>query len=190
LNLLSGPPRSFSTERLVISRGERRDAHDLYAAARESIEQAHPFLPWCHPDYVIAESKAWLGLVAREWRADSAYSFVIRDQHGRLIGGCGINRIGDGYIGNLGYWIRSTEIGRGYATEAAMGLARYGFAALKLGRIEFVMSVRNGASRAVAKKCGARYEGEMRNALLLHGAYHNAHLYGLISGDLTPMQSS
>lgn len=185
MNLLSGPPRGFRTDRLVISRGERRDAHDLYTAARESIHQVHPFLPWCHPDYTIAESKAWLSLITREWRADSAYSFLIRDQDGRLVGGCGINRVGDGYVGNLGYWIRSTETGRGYATEAARGLAQYGFEALKLGRIEIVMSIHNAASRGVAKGCGASYEGEMRNALLLHGKYHNAYLYGLIPGDLT-----
>ena len=185
LNLLPGPPKRFSTGRLVISRGERRDAHDLYVAVRESITQVDPYLTWCHPDYSIGESKAWLTLVTREWRADTAYSFLILDHHGRLIGGCGINRVGDGHVGNLGYWIRSSETARGYATEAAIGLGRYGFKALKLGRIEIVMAVHNSASRKVAQRCGASYEGEMRNALLLRGKYHNAYLYGLIPDDVS-----
>ena len=102
-----------------------------------------------------------------------------------MIGGCGINRDGDGHVGNLGYWIRSSETARGYATEAAIGLARYGFKALRLGRIEIVLGVLISACRKVAQRCGASYEGEMRNALLLRGKYHNAYLYGLIPDDVS-----
>jgi len=36
------------------------DADDLYTAARESIVEVYPWLSWCHPEYSIEESRAWM----------------------------------------------------------------------------------------------------------------------------------
>jgi hypothetical protein len=36
------------------------DANALYAAAKESAVELQPFMPWCHPDYRIDESRSWI----------------------------------------------------------------------------------------------------------------------------------
>ena len=68
-------------------------------------------------------------------------------------------------------------MGLGYATEATKGLINYGFKELSLYRIEIIMSVRNIASRLVAEKAGASFEGTLSNRLFLHGDLHDAYLY-------------
>ncbi|WP_019640634.1 GNAT family N-acetyltransferase [Paenibacillus fonticola] len=57
----------------------------------------------------------------------------------------------------LGYMISPSYWGRGYATEAAQLLIRYGFEALGLRRIEARCASTNPASERVLQKCGMSY---------------------------------
>jgi ribosomal-protein-serine acetyltransferase len=143
------------------------------------------FLPWCHPEYDITESRAWLARIEPDWEAERAYNFaIISSQTGQFLGGVGLNRIDEHPVANLGYWIRSSATAQGIATEATVGLARYAFAHLAMMRVEIVMSIENTPSRRVAEKAGAVYEGILRNRLLLHGRGHDAHSYSLLRSDV------
>jgi RimJ/RimL family protein N-acetyltransferase len=106
---------------------------------------------------------------------------VIIDPAGDIVGSAGLNAIDEANgRANLGYWLRTDRAGHGYATRATVLLANYGMATVGLHRVEIVMSVENEASRAVARRSGAAYEGVLRNRLLLHGRLHDAHSYSLI----------
>lgn len=171
---------SFTTKRLIVRCHEKNDMEPLYEAARESIKQVYPFLPWCHPNYKKNDSKIWLEHSASQWASNNAYNFAIYDKlSGRFIGGCGLNRIDDHPVANLGYWIRSSEMNKGYATEAAIGLIEYGFRNLSFFRIEIIMSVNNPASKLVAEKSGGIFEGILKNRLSLHNTLHDAFLYAV-----------
>lgn len=174
-------PVSFSTQRFYIRRYVLADARFLCEAARESIEHVYPFLPWCHPEYSIDDSRSWIRSVEPEWKAGNQYSFAIYDSpaHNRLLGGCGLNRIDEHPVMNLGYWVRTSELGSGIAPEATRALANFAFEHLNVARIEIVMSVRNDASRRVAEKVGAAYEGKLANRLAIHGKLHDAYMYSL-----------
>ena len=170
----------FETERLVIRRYQTTDIEALYAAARESIEEVSRFLPWCHPDYSIAESKQWVTLVIKNWGVSNLFSFVIEEKSSRrFIGSVGINAVDLHPMVNLGYWLRSSETGKGYAIEAAQGIIDWTFAELQSQRIEIILSVENNPSKKVAEKTGARHEGILASRLLLHGRHHDAHLFAL-----------
>ena len=162
------------------------DADALYEAARESIEELSPWMPWCHPDYAIEESREWLASRADVWEAGAEYNFKITDaQTGRYLGGVALNQIDKGNrAANLGYWVRTSATGRNAATRAARLIARFGFEELKLVRIEIVAAVENRASRRVAEKVGAVREAVMRKALLLHGVAHDAVLTSLVEEDM------
>lgn len=182
LNLVSSqPPHSFKTRRLVMHRCDPKFTDALFEAARSSVKEVYPFLPWCHPGYQKSESEQWLSFAASQWNAGSSFSFSIfdhTDQH--LLGGCGINMLDEHPVANLGYWIRTSATGKGFATEATLGLADFVFRHLAVLRLEIIMSVKNSASRQVAMNAGAEFEGTLRNRLLLHGQCHDAHLYSLI----------
>lgn len=64
----------------------------------------------------------------------------------------------------IGYWIASGHWGRGFATEAASTLARFGLSS-GLPRIQIQCDPRNAASAQVALRAGFSFEGVLRSAL-------------------------
>lgn len=174
-------PTQLETNRLILKKAQPSDADDLFKAARDSIDEVYPFLPWCHPNYEIHESRGWLETVQKDWESRSGFAFLIRDRDdGRVLGGCGLSRIDEHPVANMGYWVRTGATGRGVASEAARAVANFAFDELGLIRVEIIMSVNNPGSRRVAEKTGASREGTLRNRLRLHGTNHDAHIYSLI----------
>jgi ribosomal-protein-serine acetyltransferase len=162
------------------------DAQELYEAVRESIEELQRWMPWCHPDYSIEETRAWLSLRDDAWKNGADYGFRVADARSdRMLGGVGLNQINNDYrAANLGYWIRTSATGRGVATRATRLLARFAFEELNLVRIKIVAAVGNLASQRVAEKVGAVREGIMRKALIIHGTVHDAVLTSLVAEDM------
>ena len=158
----------------------------LFEAIRESINEIYPWLPWCHPEYSMEDSSAWVQSRDEAWDADREYSFVILDQrNARFAGGVGlgqVNRINQ--MANLGYWVRTSCTRRGAATAATRLIAEFGFRELGLQRIEILAAVGNDASQRVAEKAGATKEGTLRNRLLNHGKPTDAVLYSMIPEDI------
>lgn len=184
-------PLHFLTPRFTVRRYMLEDDEALFEAATESIDQVYRFLPWCHPNYSIEDSRGWLRTIKSSWRDKQAYAFAITDEAtGRLLGGCGLNTIDENPVANLGYWVRTSEINRGIASEATRGLLNFGFEHLGLIRIEIMMSTRNPASQNVAINAHAKLEGRLRNRLQLHGEIHDALLYSLVPKDMITDRSS
>jgi ribosomal-protein-serine acetyltransferase len=159
------------------------DADDLFHAARESIEDAHEWLPWCHPHYSLQEAKDWTSnqeVLASDGRE---YNFAVTDEQDRFLGGCGINQINRIHrFGNLGYWVRTSATGRGVAPRAVALVARQAFASTDLVRLEILCAVGNTRSERVAVKAGAVREGMLRRRLFLHGRAHDATLHAIVRG--------
>ncbi len=81
----------------------------------------------------------------------------------------------------IGYWIRTSETGKGYITEAVNALTVYGFGELKADRIFIRCDDRNPASARVAEKAGYQLEGIMRNDSLANdGSLRSTRLYARI----------
>jgi RimJ/RimL family protein N-acetyltransferase len=157
------------------------DADALYAAARESIADMSPWLPWCHPAYSIEEAREWSKSRADQARGGASYEFVIAGEGDRFLGGCGINQINRIHgFANLGYWVRSAEAGRGVAPAAVARAAHLAFTSTDLVRLEIVCAVGNTRSQRVAEKAGAVREGVLRDRLVLHGTAHDAVMYSLV----------
>lgn len=162
------------------------DVSPLFEAARESIAEVSPWLPWCHENYSIEETREFIA--SRELASEGGewYSFGIFEQDGnRFLGGVGINFINRVHqTGNLGYWVRTSAAGRGVATSATRAVARFGFEQLGLQRIEIVAAVDNVPSQRVAEKSGAVREGVSRKRLLIRGKSMDAVLFSLVREDL------
>ena len=160
------------------------DVADLYEAARESIPEVHPWLPWCHPGYATEDARYWIEHQIAAFAAGAEHEFVILSPSGRYAGGCGLNLIvPEQRCGNLGYWVRSSEVGGGLAASAVRLVARWAFENTELERLEIVVAVGNLRSLRVAEKVGAVREGVLRRRLRLHGAHHDAVLFSLVRGD-------
>lgn len=165
------------------------DAPLLYEAVRESIPEVSRWLPWCHENYSIEESRQFVSSREISSQGDEWYSFAVFDKdQQRFLGGVGLNFINRIHqIGNLGYWVRSSATQRGVATAATRLAAYFAFDQLGLHRIEIVAAMDNLASQRVAEKAGATREGVLRKRLLINGQSCDAVMYSLVREDIPAM---
>ena len=159
---------------------EPSDAPALVEAARESTADVYPWLPWCRPDYSLADARRWIGKAAEGRAARTTFEFIILDSAGRLLGCCALNGVNAEHrFANLGYWIRSSAAGNGHAVRAVALLRDWGFANTDLERLEIVIQVGNRRSERVAEKIGAQREGVLRSRLQYLGKPCDATMYSL-----------
>ncbi len=94
-------------------------------------------------------------------------AFTITDaKTGELAGCCGVDDWTKADVAQFGYWIAPGARRRGYASRAAVLLARWLFE-LGAARVFLKIVAGNEASVAVARRAGFVYEGTMR----AHGAW-------------------
>ncbi|HEU4624810.1 MAG TPA: GNAT family protein [Steroidobacteraceae bacterium] len=165
---------------------ERTDRDAIFAAVSESIAEISPWLPWCHPAYAPTETAAFIESSIQWWAQRSQFVFGIFDAvHGTYIGGTGVNQLNAQHrYANIGYWVRTSRTGRGFAPRALRLAARFAFDTLGLQRVEIAAEPENYASRRVAEKAGAKLDGLARNRIFKRGRPCPAALYSLIPEDL------
>jgi ribosomal-protein-serine acetyltransferase len=164
---------------------EPGDAPQVYVAVQESLVEVTPWMPHLNADLSVDKIAIWVSSSAEAWEHGSGYNFAVIDARGgAFLGGCGITGIHPMHrFANMYYWVRSTRMRQGVATAAVRLLARFGFETLALGRIEIVVATGNVASAALAERAGARYEGTLRNRVVLDGASRDALMFSLVPGD-------
>ncbi len=174
----------IQTERLTLRPLAMTDATALLEAAVESLPELIPWMGWAHPQYDIDDAEAWITYAHEMWALNREFCFGVFEG-GRYLGNCGLDRA-DWTLraANLGYWIRSSAVGAGFATEAANGLAAWAFRVHRLHRIEVVVMVGNERSERTALRLGATREGLARNKLTLHGEPKDATVFGLVPADI------
>jgi ribosomal-protein-serine acetyltransferase len=162
------------------------DAPACFAAVRESLETVGRWMPWCHPGYTLRDSEAWTAACETQWAEGTAYEFgIFGPESNEVWGGVGINQLNRTYrFANLGFWVRASRVRQGVAIAAARLAAKFAFRELALMRVELVVLVDNFASRRVAEKLGATFEGVARNRLVHDGVPFAEAMYSLIPGDI------
>jgi len=171
--------------RVLIRPYRAEDIGVMYEAVRESIAEVSLWLPWCHAGYTIEETEAFVMAREEAWKNDEAYAFGVFDAvTGNYLGGVGLNFINRIHqCANLGYWVRSSQTGRGVASAATRLAARFALEHLGFQRIEILAAVGNHASQRVAEKAGATREATLRKRLLVNGQPQDAVLYSLVAED-------
>jgi ribosomal-protein-serine acetyltransferase len=177
---------AIETARLQLRVPTASDEDELLATITASLPELQRWLPWCQGGYPREACREWIAVAIAAWRASREFAFLIIERNtNRLAGSMGLNRVDAiGRWANLGYWLRSDVAGQGYATEAATAVTRFGLDVLGLQRIEIFADVENHASRRVAEKIGAKFEGIARNRAPIADVNHDAAVYSLIPGDL------
>jgi len=150
----------------------RTDAAAVLTAIRASHAELAPWMTWLKEDHREADVLSWID------DESLGYRLVMQGDDGQILGTAGINVTDPLHeVGELGYWIRTDQTGRGLATRCTRALAAHGLTHLGLGRVELLIATSNKASRSVAERSGARHEGISHSRMLLHGTRHDAHLY-------------
>jgi RimJ/RimL family protein N-acetyltransferase len=154
------------------------DALPSFEAIRESMDALMPWMPWCVPDYSLETQQDYVASRAKDFAEGTMYEMAIVAPDGRYLGGTGLNQLDRlNHRANLGYWVRTSEAGRGIATAAVHLVRDWAFANTDFVRLEIVAAVGNVASIRVAEKSGAHFEGTLRRRLVLHGVAHDAAMF-------------
>lgn len=176
---MSMPP-SLSAGDLMLRR-YRQDHGGLIAeAVNESGRHLSRYETWAHPAFTEEEGRGHAAWWEGVWEAGSGRYFGIW-RGDCYLGSAGLNEISlEHRTASLGYWVRSSATGHGVATAAAGAVVGAGFEHLALQRIEVMVAVDNAASRRVAEKVGAEFEGTLRNRQVLAGRPVDCALYSII----------
>jgi len=83
---------------------------------------------------------------------------LVVERHGEPIGWCGLRRLEDGELPDLGYRFFRKDWGRGYATEAAMAVLDHGFSRADIHTVRAEADARNTASWKVMERLGMQRE--------------------------------
>ncbi len=127
----------------------------------------------------------WLKKRREGFEKGEAVDFVVihRDE-GILIGAIGLGaKYKKDESMQLGYWIGKPYWNKGYCTEAALAVLKYGFEALNLHRIYSRHFGSNPASGRVMQKLGMKYEGTMREAIKKWGRFEDMVCYAILRSE-------
>ncbi len=162
---------------------EERHAAAAFAAVERDRTYLSKWLPWVDQttevDYTSSFIKMSLeqfanneGLAAGIWCGDE------------LIGTIGTHKID--WLNRkveIGYWLASRFQGRGIVTAACRALIDHAFREWKLNRVEIHCAADNEKSCAIPKRLGFQFEGVLREAQLVGGAYYDIRVYSMLFRD-------
>jgi RimJ/RimL family protein N-acetyltransferase len=158
-------PESFETERLSIRSPLPGDGPELHAAVRESRGELAPWMLWPKEHWTVddSEASARRARVAFLQRTELRLHLYLRGTD-TLVGSSGLQRIEwEVPKFEIGYWCRTSFTGRGYITEAVLGITEFAFGTLGARRVEIRCDPRNLPSVRVAERAGFELEGRLHN---------------------------
>jgi [ribosomal protein S5]-alanine N-acetyltransferase len=169
------PVPTLRTARLTLRPFTAADAPALevlvgaYEVALNTMSIPHP--------YPAGAAAVWIGGHEDDFRNERIHHFAIDD--GEVAGAIGLIMKGEG-LAELGYWLGVPFWNRGYMTEAAAEVLRYGFVERGLRRIFACCFARNAGSARVMEKIGMRHEGTLRAHAMKWGEPQDVMFYGIL----------
>jgi RimJ/RimL family protein N-acetyltransferase len=162
--LLLEIPEKLASERLTLAAAHAGQGTAVNEAVLESLAALKPWMPWAQQPPSLEDSERFCREAQAKWVAREMLDFCFFDNaDGRLVGKGGLHTI-DWNVPKfeVGYWVRTSRAGCGFATEATRALVDL---ARSLGgrRVEITSDAANIASRRVAEKCGFALEAILRN---------------------------
>ena len=163
--ILKPAPGRLVGERIVLRSFVDADADELHTAIRESVEHVRPWMPWYDKHGSVADTLAYIRRTQAEFLLREGFHMGIFSLAARFLGGCGLHAR-DWTIPafEIGYWIRKSEEGKGYVSEATRLLTICAFETLGAQRVLIRCNARNRRSARVAERLGYVLEGTIRHA--------------------------
>lgn len=156
----------METQRIKLTPPSLEYSESMFTVIEDSKEEFAPFLPWVTDSLTLTdiEENTKTALVNFELFVDEFWFNIIEKATGHFIGAIGfIVRDKSVPYFEIGYWLRTSETGKGYVTEAVSLVERYAFQVRCARRLEIKMAESNIKSQAVATRCGYHFEACLVN---------------------------
>jgi len=161
-------PMPIETPRLLIRPPQLGDEIALNKAVMESHDNLKKFMSWAERPQSMEESAEYIRLSVDNWilkkLEEPWLPLLIFDKNSlELIGNTGFHHMNwDIPSAEIGYWIRTSQSGKGLMTEAINALTRYAFQQLGLKRISMTCDILNIPSKRVPERLGYSLEGQLK----------------------------
>ncbi len=167
------PELLFCTERLLIREYHKKDIDSFLQVVRQpELYHTTYGIP---REYTKRRAKQWLRFIHNNIRYMLSYEFgMFLKENEQYIGNVGlINVSKDHNHADISYYIDTNYRNRGYTTEAAREMLRFGFEVMGFEKISGLCMSINTPSRRVMEKIGMQFEGTLRKDLLKDGIYYD-----------------
>jgi ribosomal-protein-serine acetyltransferase len=158
-------PDQFETERLILCAPKPGDGGIINEAIKESHAELKPWLTWADPLPTVERSEEMNRLsIAQYIRREVLRLNVLQKSDRLFVGVTSLHHINWSVPAfEIGYWLRTTLAGKGYASESVQGITDFAFRMLGAERMEIRCDLRNDRSAAVAQRAGYTLEGTIRH---------------------------
>ena len=176
--IFSDPP-TLTTARLTLRAMRSQDADDMFEYAR--LPEVTKYLLWSEHESV-GYTRDYLKYVESRYSVGDFYDFaLVESSSGKMIGTCGFTCLDPvNNVGEIGYVLNPAYFGKGYATEAAREIIRFGKDSLGLHRVEARFMKGNDASVRVMLRLGMSFEGYATDAMFVKGEYKTIGTYAMV----------
>ena len=173
---------TLPTPRLVLRPLVPADAEAVFALRSDPVIQrygSHP--PWTDRQLAVDYIERDIAGMAAGKHAQFA---IVRRTDAALIGTCTLYALDEQCrCAEVGYVLRVSEWGQGYANEAVTTLLDWGFEHLELNRIGADVDPRNAPSARALDRLGFVREGHLRERWIVGGEVCDSWIYGLLAAD-------
>lgn len=149
---------------------ESGDVRQYLAAVDESLPQLRPWLSWAKQSINEAWIMKYIDTVHEHWKNFSLYKLVLvlwvfeRDS-GRFVGSVVMWNIAWEIPKiEIGYWLRTSALSKGYMTEAVNATSRYIFRAFHAARIEVRCEINNLEAQKIPERLNFCKEGVLHHS--------------------------
>ncbi len=178
-------PMPIITPRLILRPITTGDGQAIHDAKKETWCQLYQWMPWTKDGIKTAEEDE---VTARTQHA----KFILREdimmlgtekETNKAVVFTGLHRFDwESRNFEIGYWVRETAQGNGYATESTNALIRYAFKELNANRVAITHAEDNNKSARVIEKLGFEKEAVRKLAQTLpDSSVVNTHEYARIN---------
>lgn len=178
------------TKRLMLRPFRRRDVAALHEAIDVSLADLQPWLPWVE-GYDKGVAQRFVRESVAAWAERRAYDFTVRsiDDPNRHLGNVSVwHTSTQNRIGEVGYWIRSDETGKGYGAEATTRAVQIGFEELDLHKVQLRIAVGNERSEHIAQRLDFTFEGTLRDEVKVGDEWLDHTVWSLLADEWWTMR--
>lgn len=170
----------IKTEKLILNQPEENDLGRIVRILNHPVYSKNTInIPF---PYSENNARFWLELAKSGFENKTHYIFAIRlKENSQIIGGIDLGIDQRFNKAELGYWIDETYWNKGFASEAANAIIKFGFEDLKLKRIFATHFDFNPSSGKVLEKAGMKKEGVLKCHTMKNGVYQNHILYAILN---------
>ena len=152
------------TDRVLLVPPSMDLVDEVCNAIIESQNELSEFLPWVKGAIAEPEQNMKDAIANFESFSDELRYFISDKESKNIVGAIGlIIRDKEVPFFEIGYWIKTSETGKGFISEALSALENHAFSNLKARRIEIRAAETNLKSRSVAERAGYKLDGTFHN---------------------------